>query len=91
MRKIRLSDGTEYAINRCGAAENVLWLLVTDTTDIASLVPTFCDAEKTETITDFWTDDAMPPVTYTGYTMGWSFTQQAEGVLIALGRRGDAP
>ena len=84
MRKIRLNDGTEHAINRCGAADRMLWLCVTDTMDIASLVPTFCDPYKTEIITDFWTDDALPPKTYAGYTTGRSFMLQEDGVLIAL-------
>ena len=89
MRKIRLRDGTEYGINRCGTADGVLWINVTDTREIVELVFAFTDPAKTESITDFWTDDALPPVTYTGYTQGRSFHQQEDGVLISL-EKGDS-
>ena len=91
MRKIRLNDGTEFNINRCGADDGVLWLCVTDELEIIDLVIVFTDQVKTETITDFWTDDVLPAVTYTGYTQATSFHKQEDGVLISIKKRSDAP
>lgn len=84
MRKIRLNDGTEYGIDRCGAEDNVLWIRVTSTDNIYELIFTFADAEKTAVITEFWTDESLPPTVYEGYTAGKTFQRQDGGILIGL-------
>lgn len=66
MSKITLLDGTEYAVNLCGAADGVLQIDIADATDIAALALEFGNPDNVRTITETTAEGSETE--YVGYT-----------------------
>ena len=87
MRRIRLANDAEYEINRCGAADGVLWIgFPPGELTIAQAAQVFSDTQATAVISSFF-DEGADRV-YEGYTeLVVVQTEYDGGTLIAL-RRG---
>lgn len=87
MRKVRLANDAEYEINRCGAAEGVLWIgFPAGTLTIPEAAAAFSDKTATAVIVSFY--DFGMESTFEGYTeLIVVQTEYEGGTLIAL-RRG---
>ena len=86
MNKIRLNDGTEYPVDRCGAMNDLLLIRIPEGS-IMSLVPVFGDPEKTSRIEHYFEGTETDHVVFEGYTELTAASYDENGVLIYL-RRG---
>lgn len=87
MRRIRLANDTEYEINRCGAADGVLWIgFPPGELTIAQAAQVFSDTQATAIIASFF--DGGTDRVYEGYTELVVVQTEYDGsTLIALRRR----
>lgn len=85
MRKIILSNGTEYEINRCGASDGVLWIGFPEgALDFAQAVTVLSDVKATGKIVSTYDFDGMETV-FEGYTELIHIQKEYDGgLLIAL-------
>lgn len=86
MRHIKLATGAEVVVDRCGAADGVLWIgFPGGTLTLFDAVRIFSDAEATQTIVMSYDFDGMEE-TFVGYTecIYAAVTAEDKRVLIAL-------
>lgn len=88
MRKIRLTDGSEYQVDRCGTMNDLLLIRVIEGT-IVTLVPVFGDPVKTARIEHYFDGTETDHVVFEGYTNLKTVSEDETGILIYLKRRGD--
>lgn len=81
MRYVRLTNGAEYEIYRCGAAQGVLWIGVKGIT-VAQAASVFSQPNLTAEIRSYFSF-GMEEV-FTGYTDLIVVQIDDEGVLVAL-------
>ncbi len=86
MRKIKLADGSTYEVDRCGAADGVLWLNVISGASILSMVEIFSDTEKTATIEHYFEGTDTDHIFFVGYTTIISAALSPTGLTLALRR-----
>lgn len=86
MRKIRLSNGAEYPVDRCGVSGDMLLVRVTEG-NLLDLVMVFGRPENTATIEHWFEGTETDHVTYEGYTELRTASQEREGVMMLLYRQ----
>lgn len=84
MRNIRLTDGTVYPVDRCGAASGMLMVNVTSGDDLLDLVMVFGVPEKVARIEHFYDGTETDHVWFDGYTALVSATITDTGVMMML-------
>lgn len=84
MRKIRLTDGTEYPVDRCGANDGTLFVRVTGDYNLLDLVMEFGVPEKTERIEHWFEGTETDHVYFDGYTALVSAQSMNDGILMML-------
>lgn len=84
MRHIRLTDGTEYDVDLCGARGDMLMINVTSDASLLSLVATFSDPAKVERIEHWFDDTETDHIVYNGYTTLSAVALSATGKLLTL-------
>lgn len=87
MRKIRLNDGTEHEVDRCGADDGILSIRVTDNNDLLELVEEFGKPQNTARIEHWFDGTETDHVWFDGYTELITVQSTREGILLTL-RRG---
>lgn len=83
MRHVRLFDGTEFEIYRCGAADGVLWIGLKNVS-VNDAAEAFSDPENTQQIISYFDGDDRMEEQYDGYTELIRARQDDYGVLVAL-------
>ena len=83
MRIIRLTDGTEYPVDNCGALDGVLYVNVLNK-DLLGLVLIFGNAEKTAVIVHEFEGTNTDRVEYVGYTELTSAAITSTGTRMSL-------
>ena len=85
MRKVVLSDGKEFEINMCGAADGILWIGFPEgVLDFAQAVTVLSDVKATGKIVSTYDFDGMETV-FEGYTELIHIQKEYDGgLLIAL-------
>ena len=90
MRQIKLTDGTVYHVDRCGAANDALYLNVPDG-DLPALVAVFARPDLTARI-EHWIDGTeIDHITFEGYTRLISASLSPTGVSVILKNGGIEP
>lgn len=84
MRNIRLTDGTVYPVDRCGAASGMLMVNVTSGDDLLDLVMVFGVPEKTARIEHYYDGTETDHVIYDGYTALTGASVTDTGVMMIL-------
>ena len=83
MRKIRLTDGTEYPVSMCGASDGVLAIRVTEGS-LLDLVMVFGVPEKVAKIEHWFDGTDTDHVFFEGYTELRVASQERDGVMLML-------
>lgn len=83
MRNIRLTDGSTYPVDRCGAANDILYLNVPDG-DFPGLVAVFAQPALTERIEHWFDGTEVDHIVYEGYTRLSSASLSFTGVSLVL-------
>ena len=84
MRILKLSDGTQHEIYRCGAADGYLWIGLSGRDDLLSVGKIFNDSRKTAVMESTYDSEGAHTVRYEGYTRLVQLSVEEQGVLIAL-------
>ena len=85
MRQIKLTDGSTYPVDRCGAANDVLYLNVPEG-DLPGLVTVFAQPALTERIEHWFDGTEVDHIVYEGYTRLSSASLSPTGVSLMLQR-----
>ena len=86
-RHVKLTDGTTYPVDRCGADEERLRIRVTAPGfDMLEAVQKFGDPAKTETIEHYFDGTETDHVYFTGYTDLESLLSENAGMVVTLRR-----
>ena len=83
MRNIRLTDGSTYPVDRCGAANDILYLNVPGG-DFPGLVAIFAQPALTERIEHWFDGTEVDHIVYEGYTRLSSASLSFTGVSLVL-------
>lgn len=83
MRHLRLANGAEFEIYRCGEADGVLWIGLKNVS-VNDAAEAFSDPENTQQIISYFDGDDRMEVQYDGYTELYIARQDGIGVLVAL-------
>lgn len=86
MRNIKLTDGTVYPVDLCGASGNTLYVNVTEPKDLLSLVLVFGQEEKVRRIEHYFDGTETDHVFFEGYKHLTSAAITDTGVQMALKR-----
>ena len=87
MRKIRLTDGSVYSVDRCGASGGVLYIRVTDADmTLLKAVSVFDNPEKTKVIEHFFEGTETDHQFYEGYDTLHAAALDSGAVLVILHR-----
>ena len=84
MRKVRLTDGTEYPVDRCGANDGTLFIRVTGDYNLLDLVIEFGVPEKTERIEHIIDGTEMDHVFFDGSTDLVAAQGMNDGIMMTL-------
>jgi hypothetical protein len=84
MRKIRLNDGTEHEVDRCGANDGILSIRVIDNNDLLQLVEEFGKPQNTSHIEHWFDGTETDHVYFDGYTELIAAQSMREGILLTL-------
>lgn len=85
MRNVRLTDGTTYPVDRCGADSERLRIRVTDPAfDMLAAVRTFGDPELTRVIEHYFDGTSTDHVFYEGYTFLESLLSENNGMVVSM-------
>ena len=84
MRNIKLTDGTVYPVDRCGATLNELMINVTSGDDLLDLVMEFGVPAKVARIEHWFDGTDTDHVVYEGYTALTAASNTGTGVMIML-------
>lgn len=87
MRNIRLSDGTVYPVDRCGANDGTLYIRVTGDYSLLDLVEKFGRAENVQRIEHWFEGTETDHVWFDGYMDLMAAQSMNEGIMLTL-RRG---
>lgn len=85
MRKVKLNNGKTYAVDRCGAAGDLLMINVISGT-IKALASVFSDPEKTCRIEHYFDGTETDHLIYEGYTILAGITLSDTGITVMLRR-----
>ena len=83
MRKIRLSNGNEYPVDRCGVSGDMLLVRVTEG-NLLDLVMVFGCPENVQTIEHWFEGTETDHRVFEGYTELRTASQEPEGVTMFL-------
>lgn len=83
MRKIRLSNGQEFQVSRCGATEEILTITVTDG-NLLDLVMVFGHPENVQTIEHWFEGNVPNRMVFVNYTELRMASQRRNGVTMLL-------
>lgn len=86
MRKIKLTDGTEYVVDRCGATADSLLINITSSVTMVDAVNTFSQPSLTERIEHFFEGTTTDHHIFEGYTRLASSSLSPTGVSLMLQR-----
>ena len=84
MRNIRLTDGSVWLVDRCGAAEGTMLLNVTGTDDLLGTVLVFGREELTARIEHYFDGTETDHVFFDGYKHLVSASISSTGVTLIL-------
>lgn len=86
MRNIKLTDGTVYPVDLCGAANGMLMVNVTGTHDLLALVLVFGQEEKVQRIEHWFDGTETDHIFFEGYKHLTSAAITDTGVQMTLKR-----
>ena len=86
MRNIKLTDGTVYEVDRCGAADGQLRLRILPPFKIVDVVKKFTNPAKTATIEHYFDGTETDHVFFDHYTEFLSVEVVEDKLLIVLKR-----
>lgn len=86
MRNIKLTDGTVYPVDLCGASGNILYVNVTEPKDLLNLVLVFGQEEKVERIEHWYDGTETDHIFFEGYKHLTSAAITDTGVQMTLKR-----
>ena len=87
MRNVKLTDGTVYPVDRCGAMDDRLRIRVTDPEfDMLKAVEKFGDPELTRVIEHYFDGTSTDHVYYNGYTILESLLAENGGLVVTMRR-----
>ena len=89
MRKIKLSNGKTYAVDRCGASGDVLMINVISGT-LKTLASAFSNPEALVRIEHYFDGTETDHVFFDGYTLLTGLNLSNTGVTVMLRRSQDA-
>ena len=84
MRILILNDGSTHEIFRSGAADGVLWIGLTEETELLPVAQLFSDPEKTAVLISTYDSEGAHETRYEGFTKLIQVSLQNNGALIAL-------
>ena len=84
MRKIKLTDGTEYVVDRCGATADSLLTNITSEATMVEVVNTFSQPSLTERIEHFFEGTTTDHRIFEGYTSLVSVSVSPTGMTVQL-------
>ena len=84
MRNIRLSDGTVYPVDRCGAMEDSLFLNIVSGDSLLALVGKFSDPSGLDCIEHYFDGTTTAHQWYEGYTQLVAASVTRTGVSLTL-------
>ncbi len=86
-RHVKLTDGTVYPVDRCGADDERLRIRVTEPGfDMLEAVQSFGNPEKTSTIEHYFDGTETDHVYFTGYTVLESLLSENAGMVVSMKR-----
>ena len=86
MRNIKLTDGTVYPVDLCGASYGTLYVNVTEPKDLLALVLVFGQEEKVERIEHWYDGTETDHIFFEGYKHLTSAAITDTGVQMTLKR-----
>ena len=89
MRNIKLTDGTVYPVDRCGAAGELLMINVTSGDDLLDLVMVFGVPEKVSRIEHYYDGTNTDHVFYENFTELVIANVTDTGVMLTLKKEVD--
>jgi hypothetical protein len=84
MRNIKLTDGSVYEVERCGANEHELRFLIVSPVTMKEAVNAFDDPELTNRIEHYFDGTENDHVVFVGYTTLAGLFQDEHGTEIVL-------
>lgn len=87
MRNVRLTDGTVYPVDRCGADGVRLRIRVTDPqVDMITAVQKFGRPELTSAIEHYFDGTETDHIVFSGYTVLESLLAENAGIVVVMKR-----
>ena len=84
MRNIKLTDGTVYHVDRCGAADGTLMINIIEQPDIWDIVETISKEENVSTIEHYFDGTETDHVFFRGYIYLVAAALTFTGVTVTL-------
>ena len=88
MRKIRLTDGTEFEVNLCAVAEGYLRIELKTDWSISALADIFDKAEFTHAIECYYEETDIGRKIYEGYTYLYLVGHESDHIVVMLQKPG---
>lgn len=86
MRHIRLTDGTEYSVDRCGASTDILFVNITSGETMIDLVKEFSIPENLTRIEHWFDGTETDHVFFDGFTRLMAVSLSYTGIFLTLGK-----
>ena len=85
MRNIKLTDGTVYQVDRCGAADGRLYVRIINTSmQLRDIIPVFGDPDRVDIIEHYFDGTNVDHVVFHGFTMLRAASLERAGVQLTL-------
>lgn len=84
MRNIKLTDGTVYQVDRCGAADGLLRLRILPPYELLDVVTRLNDPEATASIEHYFDGTETDHVFFEGYTDFLAMEKAGDALLVIL-------
>lgn len=86
MRKIKLLDGTEYEVDRCGAYDDRLMINITSDLSMMDAVSVFSQSSLTKRIEHYFDGTETDHVFFDGFTRLMAVSLSYTGIFLTLGK-----
>ena len=86
MRRIKLTNGVEYEVDRCGADERHLMINIISQLTMLNAVATFSQSALTQRIEHYFEGTETDHVVFDGYTCLVAVSISNTGILLTLGK-----
>lgn len=84
MRKIKLTDGTEFEVDLCGVADGYLRMDLITNSSISTLANLFDNPELTSTVECYYDDMEIGRKVYEGYTYLYMVGHESDHIVVML-------